>query len=370
MSKYSVKSQMNWGRKVFWITNDDTLMIEKAPSKYLKHKINQHRSPNTVRSMALAISYYMSFLDENELTLEDVFAMSYEDQFEHFADYLRWLKMGKHTEKKHIPKNNTCNSYLATVFNYLMFTAYDNEMNAQLKVLSRKEVSYVDSVGVRIKRMVMHFDGYLPSEDHKSRAMDRDNLMKLIRSCKCLRDKLLLLMIAETGQRIGEVLGVNYVKDIDYDNMSVRVEVRENNENNARAKYAEYRTLYFSERTSELLNAYISENSALLADTEYLFINLHGPNKGKAMTVNAVYSMLKLLENRTGIKSTPHMLRHYFVTERRKSGWETLEISTVLGHKSIRTTEAYLGVAEEELEEATEKFFEHNGNLYDIRKLL
>ena len=88
------------------------------------------------------------------------------------------------------------------------------------------------------------------------------------------------------------------------------------------------------------------------------------------MTVNAVYSMLKLLENRTGIKSTPHMLRHYFATERRKSGWETLEISTVLGHKSIRTTEAYLGVAEEELEEATEKFFEHNGNLYDIRKLL
>ena len=110
-------------------------------------------------------------------------------------------------------------------------------------------------------------------------------------------------MIAETGKRIGEVLGVNYVKDIDYDNMSVRVEVRENNENYARVKYAEYRTLYFSSRTSELLNAYISENSALLADTEYLFINLHGPNK-ESLLPGGISAGNHLYERRSSMNTT------------------------------------------------------------------
>lgn len=365
-----MENHISMGRKVFWIINDDTLLMEKQSSRYLKHKLNQHRSPNTVRSIAMALSYYLAYLDENGLTVEEIFAMQYSAQFEHFAEFLRWVKMGLHSEKRHIPNNNTCNSYLRTVFGFLMFTAYDNDMDAQLKVLSRKEASYVNSIGLRIRRTVMHFDGYLPDEGHKSRSVDKDNLTKLIKACSCLRDRLLLLMLAETGERIGELLGINYVKDIDYDNMSVTVEVREGNENGARAKYAEYRTVYFSKRTLEILEAYISENSVLLANTEYLFINLHGKSKGKPMTADGVYSMLKTLEKRTGVKSTPHMLRHYFANERRKAGWETPEISVALGHKSIRTTEAYLGVSEEEIELASEKFYEQNKGLFDIRKLL
>ena len=34
-------------------------------SKYLKHKTNLHRSPNSVRSIAYALSYYLTFLEKN-----------------------------------------------------------------------------------------------------------------------------------------------------------------------------------------------------------------------------------------------------------------------------------------------------------------
>ena len=39
--------------------------------------------------------------------------MDYETQYDYFAQYLKWLKAGKHTvnlEKR--PQNKTCNAYL------------------------------------------------------------------------------------------------------------------------------------------------------------------------------------------------------------------------------------------------------------------
>lgn len=51
----------------------------------------------------------------------------------------------------------------------------------------------------------------------------------------------MILILAETGFRIGEVLGIDYTKDIDYQNRKVRVGFREDNENGARAKNFEFR---------------------------------------------------------------------------------------------------------------------------------
>lgn len=46
---------------------------------------------------------------------------------------------------------------------------------------------------------------------------------------------MLLLLLAETGFRIGELLGVRYVEDIDYQGCRIRVEPRVDNENEVRA---------------------------------------------------------------------------------------------------------------------------------------
>ena len=51
-----------------------------------------------------------------------------------------------------------------------------------------------------------------------------------------------MLLLAETGYRIVEILGIDYSKDIDYQNHIIRVYFREDNENGARAKNAEYRS--------------------------------------------------------------------------------------------------------------------------------
>ena len=48
-------------------------------------------------------------------------------------------------------------------------------------------------------------------------------------------------MMAETGLRLGEILGIHYTEDIDFERRTVRVRYREYNTNLARAKNAEYR---------------------------------------------------------------------------------------------------------------------------------
>ncbi len=62
------------------------------------------------------------------------------------------------------------------------------------------------------------------------------------------------------------------------------------------------------------------------------------------MNVEAVYSMLKRMDKKTGIKITPHMLRHYFGNERRKAGWSLELIQLAYGHRHIQTTINYLDI--------------------------
>ena len=138
----------------------------------------------------------------------------------------------------------------------------------------------------------------------------------------------------------------------------------------ARAKNAENRRAVISDATYHVLLGYLSKYHDLLCRSGYLFVNLSGKSAGQPLNVKAVYAMLLRLEKKTGIKTTPHMLRHYFANERRKSGWDISLIASALGHKQITTTEKYLNIAGEELEEASRAYYESSKDLLNIDELL
>lgn len=370
MKKYYVDSVKDIDKIYYFIRSTDDFSIIKEPSKYLKHKINQRRSPNTVRRIAYGISYYLNFMEQKKLKSQDVLEMKYMEQHEHFTEFLSWLKAGNHCSRDKKANNNTCNSYLQSVFGYYLYLILEYEQLGDLKVLEQKDISYSNAVGVRFYRSVQAFQGYLPKEESVGKTIEKDKIIQLLEASTSLRMQLMILLLAETGFRIGELLGVKYGDDIDYEKKTIRVEFRENNENGVRAKNAEYRRAMISDETFDLLMMYITENRALLAKTEYLFITLHGKTKGQPLTESAVYSALEVLEKRTGIKTTPHQLRHYFANERKKAGWELDKISAALGHKSIVTTEKYLHVTEDDMAEAMEQYYMENKGLYDIDKLL
>ena len=97
---------------------------------------------------------------------------------------------------------------------------------------------------------------------------------------------------------------------------------------------------------------YIEDYKELIIGQEYLFINVSGDYVGKPFKGSGVYAMLRRLERKTGIKASPHMLRHYFANARRKDGWKLEMISQALGHRNIETTMKYLNITEDELQMA------------------
>ena len=77
--------------------------------------------------------------------------------------------------------------------------------------------------------------------------------------------------------------------------------------------------------------------------------------------------MLKRMDKKTGIKITPHMLRHYFGNERRKAGWSLELIQLAYGHRHIQTTINYLDIVDDELLDASQEFYEKHSSCMGLR---
>ena len=372
MNPYTVDRVQDGNVTYFFIRCMEDMSIMPLPTKYLTHMTRAKKSPNTVKRIAFSISYYMSYLEEKDVKLGDVSELPYSEQHLHFTEFLAWLKSGKHNgdKERKQPMNATCNTYLRDVFGWFSFLELEYEQFHDLKVLSSRVVSFSNNVGVRFSVTCRTFKGYLKEEEHVGKTIEKDCIITLLEACANCRDQLMLLLLSETGFRIGELLGIRYTQDSDYDKRVIRVEYREDNENAARAKNAEYRRAKISAETMEILMYYLSENRELLKNGDYLFVNLSGENAGEPENVNTVYAMLGRLEEKTGIKATPHMLRHYFANERRKSGWDLALISKALGHRHISTTEKYLNIDADELSQATDEFYSKNKSLYMVDKLI
>lgn len=329
-----------------------------------------HQSRKTIKKTALVLSWYLNYVEERGLTFEKVFTLSYSAQQEHFVGFLHWIKAGRHTESFSSTDNNTANSYLRIVFGFYEFLIIEYENFPDLKVLDDATVGYTTTAGIRFKKNVKSFKGYLPKKTTKASSISEADIKILINACTSKRNKLLLLLLMETGMRIGELLGVRYTTDIDYDNRKIFVRYRSDNENGALAKYAEERGLLISSQTFTLLQIYLAENAELLKDTDFLFVSECGVTRGQPLTESAVYSILDGLAKKTSLRSHPHAFRHYFANERRKAGWDTAMISRTLGHKNIATTEAYMNVEEEELTLATDDYYKQTTALIDIDDFL
>ena len=291
MAKYIVEMQMDKQEKFYFIRENESGDIVYLPSKYLMHKKRSKISPNTIQRSAFALSYYLNFLDEKQLCLDDIYQMKYIEQHEHFTDFLIWLKAGMHSREDYLklPNNETCNAYLKEVFRFYTFMEQENKHSESLKVLSDTQMIVRNSIGIRHVLNRKSFRGYLKEKGHQGKTIEQDKIVVLLQECANSRDQVLLLLLAETGFRIGELLGVRYAEDIDYEKHIIYVNFRDDNENGARAKNAELRRAKISDATFDILMFYIEDYKELIIGQEYLFINVSGDYVGKPFKGSGVY---------------------------------------------------------------------------------
>jgi integrase/recombinase XerD len=163
---------------------------------------------------------------------------------------------------------------------------------------------------------------------------------------KALRMQCLLELLAATGLRVSELVGLSYRSALT-DDVFLTI----------KGKGGRERIVPFSERARGFLKTYVR---ALKAETDsepkWLFPS-HG--LGGMLTRQHFGLELKVLARAAGLDATgvsPHVLRHVFASDLLAHGADLRAVQQMLGHADISTTQIYTHVQAERLKEVVEKF--------------
>jgi site-specific recombinase XerD len=135
------------------------------------------------------------------------------------------------------------------------------------------------------------------------------------------------LLILDGGYRISEVLGLQF-EHVDLDNLVVKV----------RGKGNKHRLVPLSVDMRKVLYRYASRHSG---PGRLLF----GTRNNTLVTVRNFEREFKRIGgklNITGVRFSPHTLRHTFAVSYLRAGGNLFYLSRILGHSSVTTTQKYL----------------------------
>ena len=170
----------------------------------------------------------------------------------------------------------------------------------------------------------------------------------ILAACTRLRDRFLFALLAETGMRVGQALGLRH-EDFVSRRRQVRIVARADNANGARAKCLSPATVPVSAPLVRLYSDYMHTEYGGL-DSDYVFVNLWSAPVGRPLRYGAVAKLVRRLRARTGIEFTAHTLRHSRATELIRAGVPIEVVSKLLTHRSVTTTsEAYVHLDVEDL---------------------
>jgi site-specific recombinase XerD len=134
--------------------------------------------------------------------------------------------------------------------------------------------------------------------------------------------------------------------------------VGRDNPNQARAKSGD-RTVPVRAEVLSCYDRYLAEREALPAadDCDFVLVTLRHKPIGRPMSTDTVRKWLAASSRRAGLDRpiTPHMFRHATATELLARGAGIDVVKQLLGHASIRATQAYLHPDDDALRAAVDR---------------
>ena len=132
-------------------------------------------------------------------------------------------------------------------------------------------------------------------------------------------ERFIIVMIYTLGLRISELANI---KLADISKEWIRI----------RGKGNKQRDVPLLQPTREFLKAFIMQKQP----KEYLF-----EKNGEKLSQNSLRYLINKTFSKIGLKVTPHQLRHSFATSLLNSGAAIADVSELLGHASMATTQIY-----------------------------
>lgn len=179
------------------------------------------------------------------------------------------------------------------------------------------------------------------------------------------RDAFLIQLLAETGMRIGEALGLrrqdmhllpdSRVLNCRHEGPHVHVR-RRVNANGAFAKARQSRAIPVERDTIEAYSHYQYERDEVgeAASVDMVFVNLFHPPLGEPMKYANAYELFCRLARRAGFRARPHMMRHSAITKMRRAGVDRRVVQEIAGHVSASSQDVYSHVTDSDKRQAVE----------------
>jgi integrase/recombinase XerD len=150
------------------------------------------------------------------------------------------------------------------------------------------------------------------------------------------RDRALVLLLLDTGMRVGEVERLD-VQSINIDTGQVIVATF------GRGIKSKSRTVYLGKSAKRAMWVYLAKHKAGAKPTEKVF----------EMCSDTIRSLLRGLGMRAGVSDVhPHKFRHTFAITYLRNGGNVIFLKQLLGHTRLQMSEKYLAVAQADLEQA------------------
>lgn len=355
----------------YWVVVNESFELHIEACAYLAGLRGADRAYNTERTYAGRIALYLSHCAANGVdwtrpSLAQLMAM------------MRWLvdeplaPRGRRADP--VPRfrsKGTANAIMGTVGEFLSWCALQGWVPASVvsQLVQPKFLRYTPP-------------GFDPGEDGQHRTVQArrikyrvavpgyewlsdEQIAKVIGCTTHARDRFLVSLLAVTGMRIGEALGLRR-EDMhflpDSSSLGCRIEGphvhvrRRLNSNGAYAKSRQSRWIPVEAETVALYADYRYERDEIpeAAGCDMVFVNLFRAPLGEPMKYASTYELFKRLAKRAGFAARPHMFRHSAITRWVRSGVPRDVAQNMAGHASPQSMDPYTHATDQDKRDAVE----------------
>lgn len=306
---HRLKSVLHMVMYDYSVSEKETGIIVRQPDgyayleKFLLSKSSAGLSHKTLDNYRLTISMFLDSINKPLTELSD-------DDFIYYLEKYRQIRQVSFSRIKNMQ------SALSSFFSWLHKKRY----------IPSNPVAQLDSIK-------------LPKTIKKPFSDEERELLKI--QCEQLRDLALMEFLYSTGVRVSELTALNR-SDINFASNDVTVF----------GKGFKERETYITPSASIYLKMYLDSR---IDDNPALFVSLHKPYR--RLSKNGIERMLRELGRRTGVNNVhPHRFRRTMATNALNRGMPIEQVSRLLGHTKLDTTQIYCSVSQENVRMSHKKY--------------
>lgn len=189
----------------------------------------------------------------------------------------------------------------------------------------------------------------IKEKKEQKKAFTQMEVEKIRANCSNERESAIVEILISTGCRVSELCGIR-IDEINGDSVIVH------------GKGDKDRTCYLTARAQLAIKEYLNSNYCVKRrklGSPYLFMgkNFDGNEYMHPIAAGSIESITRRLGKDAGVeKCYPHRFRRTCATMALNRGMPIEQVSMMLGHESIETTQIYLDLTEESLKSAHKKY--------------